>query len=555
MPIHSVTHHPSTSTIDLPLFGKLSQGGPSHDSDSQHPRYAPCSHFRFLCGKWLTDDGLLSPPIHVLDDYSLLNIFSYSRPALLDESKADNNQLLNGGDWNRERWWYRLVQVCRRWRYLVLNSASHLRLSLVCKRGTPVTDMLAHSPPLPLIIDHFDEYDDITPEDEIGIILALRHRDRVRRIRLKKPFPILQKLIISLDGEFLNLEYLFIKHKGYLRSTDKHSMSLNLPETFRAPHLHRLFLRNFTISIGSPIFTNMENLVSLSLSLIPRSAYFHPNALLQRLSLMPQLEILGVTFNSYYPSGDVKRQLLRMPITTRVALPNLRWFAFQGASAYLEALLPCVSIPLLEKLQVYFFNQLTYFTPNLQQFMSTAGNLRLKTIKLSFREDYLCVAAYPHKEAKIRTLYMVLGGKQLDWQVASAAQVIHTLGTVLSAVEHLTLEYSRRTISSEWNNEADPTQWRELLGPFSNVKTLFVDDELVEQLSHALQPGGGESPTDLLSELQEVTYSESGKTGDAFTSFIDARRIAGRPIVLAGIENVSFGDLHELLCAAGAGSE
>jgi hypothetical protein len=47
--------------------------------------------------------------------------------------------------------------------------------------------MLAHSPPaIPLIIDHFDdEYQDLTAEDEKGIILALQHRDRVRRIRIR----------------------------------------------------------------------------------------------------------------------------------------------------------------------------------------------------------------------------------------------------------------------------------------------------------------------------------------------------------------------------------
>jgi hypothetical protein len=32
--------------------------------------------------------------------------------------------------------------------------------------------------------------------------------------------------------------------------------------------------------------------------------------------------------------------------------------------------------------------------------------------------------------------------------------------------------------------------------------------------------------------MQELTYSGSGNTGDAFTSYIDARQDAGRPITL-----------------------
>src|SRR5258708_17693433 len=84
--------------------------------------------------------------IHILDDDSLLNMFSLCRPLILDESEVINGEILEGGEWKRERWWYKLVQVCRRWRYLILQSTSHLRLSLLCAPGTPVADMLAHSP-------------------------------------------------------------------------------------------------------------------------------------------------------------------------------------------------------------------------------------------------------------------------------------------------------------------------------------------------------------------------------------------------------------------------
>src|SRR5216684_6922219 len=157
--------------------------------------------------------------IHILDDDSLLNMFSLCRPLILDESEAVTaTQILGGGEWNRERWWYKLVQVCHRWRYLILQSASHLCLSLVCAPGTPVTDMLAHSPPLPLIINYFDgENNDINAKDEEGLIYALQQRNRVRRIRIRKTIPILEKLIINLDGEFPILEYLFIDHQRYLK--------------------------------------------------------------------------------------------------------------------------------------------------------------------------------------------------------------------------------------------------------------------------------------------------------------------------------------------------
>jgi hypothetical protein len=97
----------------------------------------------------------------------------------------------------RGRWWYKLTHVCQRWRNLILGSASYLDLSLVCTRCTPVADMLAHSLPLPLDIDYPDKYH-ITTEEEEEAILALRQRDRVRRVRLRIPITNLQKLIVAL---------------------------------------------------------------------------------------------------------------------------------------------------------------------------------------------------------------------------------------------------------------------------------------------------------------------------------------------------------------------
>ena len=48
-------------------------------------------------------------------------------------------------------------------RHLILASPSHLRLSLVCRSGTP--DMLVHTPPIRLIIDQVHTFETITVED------------------------------------------------------------------------------------------------------------------------------------------------------------------------------------------------------------------------------------------------------------------------------------------------------------------------------------------------------------------------------------------------------
>jgi hypothetical protein len=388
--------------------------------------------------------------------------------------------------------------------------------------------MLAHSPPLPLVIDHVDDDHDITTEQEEGIVLALQLRDRVRRLRLQMPIPNLERLITTLGDEFPVLDYL------YVAVLTKDKTNLVLPQTFQAPQLRHLVLDNVVCSIGSPLLTPAMGLLTLSLLNIQPSAYFSPNDLLQRLSLMPQLETLGIVFHSPVSNRHIERQLLNTPIVTGVTLPSLQWFGFKGASAYLEALLPRMITPILEKLQILFFNQLTYPVPHLLQFINTAETLTFRRARIAFDEEGVSIRVYPHQGAKMYTLYVEVGCKPIDWQVASAAQVFNALRTAFLTVDCLTLEYNGSFIPLEWRHEVDRRPWRELLTSFSNVKILRVGvgDDFVRQLSRSLQVEDGELPLELLPELKELSYSAIDDDDAAFTAFIDTRQNSGRPVTL-----------------------
>src|ERR1700761_7053883 len=118
----------------------------------------------------------LPASIHILDDDALLNVFYLYRPFLFGEDEDEDVQIGGGSEgWERGRWWYDLAHVCQRWRRVILGAASYLGISLVCPVGTPVADMLAHSPPLPLDIDYIKLDAEIAAEDEEGAILALKH--------------------------------------------------------------------------------------------------------------------------------------------------------------------------------------------------------------------------------------------------------------------------------------------------------------------------------------------------------------------------------------------
>jgi hypothetical protein len=380
--------------------------------------------------------------------------------------------------------------------------------------------MLAHSPPLPLTVDYSSE--GITAEDEEGILLALEQRHRVRHLRLLLPVQNLRKLVMAIDEEFPILEYLIVEPWA------KDSMALVLPETLQAPHLRHLMLGGFTCPIRPRLHPTAASLVILYLIIHHQSAYLQPNVLLQWISFMPQLESLAIGFKFPVPNRDVERQLTHTPITTHITLPNLLSFRFQGVSAYLEAVVCRITTPRLENLQITFFKQLTFSVPRLPQFMNTTENLRFDNAVIMFNDKEIIVGMSFH-EADTYVFGVRVICWHLDWQVSSAVQICNALSQVFSAVEHLTLEHE---VHGEEHNDVDRVEWRNLLRSFSNVKTLRVRDGLVEELSRCLRLEDGELPLELLPELQELKYYGSRDTGDAFTSFIDARQNAGRPVTL-----------------------
>ena len=383
--------------------------------------------------------------------------------------------------------------------------------------------MLAHSPPLPLVLDYDTRGRDITADDEEGISLALKQRDRVLRVRLDTS---LQKIIATMDEEYPILEYLVIN-----LPIEDMSTVLILPETLQAPQLRHLKLRGFALPVGSRLLATAVGLITLYLSPVHLSTYFHPNTLLQWISLMPKLEMLVFFSKSIIPSHDVERQLTHSPVTTPVTHPNLHHFQFRGVSAYLEALVHWITTPRLKKLDIDLFSQPTISVPRLLQFINATENLECDSVVFRFFEDYVSVAVYP-RGAEVYALGILLDCLHLEQQVSFMVQISSSLSRMFSTVEHLTFQHKEHIQSSEEHNQVDRTEWRRLLGPFSNVKTLEIDNGLVEDLSHCLQLEDGELPLELLPELHELSYSRSGDTGDAFTSYIDARRNAGRPVTL-----------------------
>jgi hypothetical protein len=445
----------------------------------------------------------------------LLNVFDWYRL----NNTTDESDL----GWSIERWWYRPIHVCQKWRHLILESPTRLDLHLVCTYGIPVQAMISHSPPLPLIIYYPGIPGEVSVADQESAVFALQQRTRVRRIHLSASTAILHNLVRAMNGKFPILERLV------LRSQTESRTGLVLPKKLHAPLLHHLTLSNITLSKESQLLRRAEGLITLALLNLPATRRFHPEHLVVQLSAMSRLEMVTIHFYTAIPNHEVKQRLLRAPVT-HITLPRLKLLVLRGGSAYLEGILCRLSAPLLSTLSVEFFNQLTFDLRRLQQFVRPTGEPRFRSARMHFDKEFFSVIVDPYLERTGTYPFLVqVNCRPLDWQAACAAQICDTLAPLLASVGSLTLGFHKDG-STSWKDEIDREQWHGLLRRFSGVKSLQLTGGLVGDLFRSLRLDEGELA--LLPGLEELVSSGQGHSDDAFALFISARQAAGRPIRL-----------------------
>ncbi|KAN0133875.1 hypothetical protein V8E53_008307 [Lactarius tabidus] len=446
--------------------------------------------------------------IHWLNDDILLGIFNCYR---LEEELY----------WNRRLLWCKLSHVCQRWRHLIYGFTFHLGMYIRCTNGTPVVDTLDHLPPLPLFVDY--DYEDVTmtEKDTLGISHALQSHDRVRHIDLRLPPCILHKVLVLMDQHFPILDHLS------LSLADENSITLTLPQTFRAPNLRHIALPNISPPGILRFLTSTVSLVSLKLTNIETSSYFRPRVLVARLQSLPQLQRLSIDFSIPIPRPSTERELLgeqRAPVT----LPSLKYLRFKGVGAYLESLVAQIGVPHLEQLHITLFNQIAFALPHLHHLIKTTERFKLSKAEVFFNYDGVVVTTDDYNSSMWfdPPLHVRVMCKQLDWQIDCAAQIFHELIPALSSVEQFTFRFHPFQIPTELQNGAiESTTWHELLRPFIGVDQLHIYPGLTEELSRALQVDEVGSDPGFLPNLRSI-----GAAHNLFTSFIDTRRVVCRPV-------------------------
>jgi hypothetical protein len=406
-------------------------------------------------------------------------------------------------------------------------------MHILCTKGTPIVDTLEHLPPLPIFVKYRYKIVTIRGQDELGIYHALQLRDRVRSIDLHLPPSNLHKSLMLMDEPFQILEDLSLSF-----TVDKVT-TFTLPKTFQAPNLVHLTLRGICLPKRLRLLSSTTSLVTLMLWNIRASGYFVPRLLVARLQSLSQLEKLSIGFSVPLPRPSAERELLSQQ-GTPVTLPNLKVLKFKGVSAYLECLIARIRTPLLKRLIITLFNQMAFTLPHLSHLANVTEKIKPDTAKVSFEHNKVSInmdnstrlEGGGDDDDDDECFSLQVTCKQLDWQIDCAAQICVALMPALSGVEKVTLNFHEKTLPTEWQNgEIDSSTWHELLRSFIGTKELHICDAFSKELSLALQMDEIVSDPGLLPDLQELVCRLIGHPpARLFSSFINARRVAGRPL-------------------------
>jgi hypothetical protein len=460
----------------------------------------------FLSSQHASDDYRLTRcnlgrvmQIDILPDDLLLEIFDF---------RARRDQ----------RAWQSLVHVCRRWRSLVFASPRRLNLRLCCTPKTPAKDTLNVWPAFPLIIQGI--VSDISGINNTHA--ALEQSNRVSKIDLDVPMSGSEKVLAAMQVPFPRLTDLGLCSYGdtvpVLPNSDSFSDGF-------APCLRNLRLGGIPYPGLPKLLLSATPLVSLQLWKIPHSGYVSPEAIATCLTALTSLETVWLGFESPLSHPDWNDR--RPPPPTRSVLPSLTLLRFNGVSEYLEDLVARIDTPRLDFLDVTFFNQIVFDTPQFIQFISRTPSLKaLEEARIAFAGGAVKVT-FSSQTSGCGHLNVEILCRETDWQLSSLEQVCTPSFPPVSMVENLYV-YEHQYEPPVWKDNIDNTLWLETLHAFTAVKNLYLSRKIAPLIARALNDFSRGRITEVLPTMRDL-FLESKRVRKDMVQLADARKLVGRP--------------------------
>ena len=460
--------------------------------------------------------------INILPDDILLLIFRFDRAIYLDRL-GEVDQLGHVPSWR----WHRLVHVCQRWRSVVFGSPNFLGLRLDCGPTTRV-ELMGVWPPFPIVIRTGKLWP--MPKD-YDFDAAIVHPNRVCEIYLYYLTRLqLQRLVSAMQEQFPSLIHLM------LGLVDDGHPAPDLPDGFLGGSASRLQSLEL-YAIGFPalpkLLLSATHLVRLILSYTSYTSYVSPETIVTGLAALANLKYLFIEF---YPVPSLPDPEIRLlPPPTRIVLPALARFDFQGISEYLEDLVARIDAPLLDSIGITIIHELAFDISQLAQFMrrSTKFPTLNEThvdfyFNVNFNQCGVQIESLPSTRTFDDKSILTILHRESNGLLSSLGQVCAWFFPSISMVEHLHL-YGE----PHWQNDAQGIQWLEFFHPFTAVKKLYVSKFFTRFFALALKDLVGERSTNALPALESILLEDPHPVEAAIGPFVAARQLLGHPVTVS----------------------
>ena len=456
--------------------------------------------------------------IGILSDNILLDIFDRYRDI------DDQYRLSPFYIWK----WQLLVNVCRRWRQIILASPRRLDLHLHCTNRIPFRKIVGNWPTIPIIVRFWSVGGPSKNDD--NVIAALEHRDRISRINLFVTGSQLGTFAALTQEPFPTLTHLSINSKS----------GPTLPDGFlggSAPSLQQLNLYDVLYPALPTLLLSASNLVNLTLRNIPLNGYISPEAMVSHVATSPKLELLHIEFNLEFSIFISFPDPITSPPITRTVLPALHEFSFSGACKYLEGFISRIDTPQLNSIVIcYSWGwDSTFDVPQLSEFIYRSECLKetlSRRCKVTVDDEQgivsFCVGRTTSDKAEqwdLKPGISVCLGKEIDFQIPLLTQILGYIFPILSDIAHCTIDSVMFLYEQE---DWEDFEWLQLLCQLSTLRTLFVSDNISRIISQALAGIDREVITEMLPVLKLLCLDD--RSISSVNRFIALRRNCGHPV-------------------------
>jgi len=184
-----------------------------------------------------------------------------------------------------------------------------------------------------------------------------------------------------------------------------------------------------------------------------------------------------------------------------------------------------IDAPLLESMDIAFFSQPVFHTPQLRRFISRTDQFKAPDrASIQFCNNDVTIELFHGRLLNISC-------KTSDWQIFSIAQLYDSALSPLPTLKSLEI-HNRRTY---WQDDIEDVQWLEFLHMFTSVEDLVLSATSFRLVAPALDELAEEMVTEVLPALQNMILEgpHSLKTvNKAIGKFIAKRRLLGCPVTV-----------------------